>query len=193
METTDIGDVLAIVITALGCLLCLGVLFLLVQGKALPSDNTQPHRIAFKGLEVQTTQIVMVLIVSLLAALLPFLVHNWLKHEQMKSDREAKRELKRAVLKVGATVEEKPGVPASGQDYEASLFKVETQGEQPKTERIICDWIKLSNGEFDCRDYIESLEDTFLLRIRRKSDQGNTVSQKYIQPNEQRIFMTLSK
>lgn len=189
METALIGPILALVITTLGCLLSLGILLLLIQGKALPPDSTQPHRIVFKALEVQTSQVVMLLIVSLLAALLPFLIYNWVEYQKMTHPTEPKH----AGLKVGATVEEKPGVPASDQDYEASLVKVdEAEGEQPKKEAIICGWKKLRNGEFDCRGRVESLEDTFVLRVRRKNDQDNSVSQ-YVQPNDQRIIITLSR
>lgn len=172
LDINSIGPVLALVVTCLGVLLSVACLLFIFLGTKLPTQANQPNKITFKGVELQTTQAVMLLLVCVLVAALPLGGYLWLTNKAFQD----------AQLHLIATIEEQPGIFAT--EYDVSLVRVEAGKYQNQ-----CPESKLENGEFSCISPLKGLRDAFELRIKKAGVQGRTIT---VKPTEQHVIVTLS-
>lgn len=67
----DVQGVLSYAVTLLGWLLCVFSAAFMLRGKPMPGDRGSPQVIKYKGLEVRTSAIILLLAVSVVVAVLP--------------------------------------------------------------------------------------------------------------------------
>jgi hypothetical protein len=75
-------EYLAFAITAIGVVLCLFFMVFMFWGSKIPGDNGKPQIIKYKGVELQTNSIVMVLLISTIVTVLPFGLTKYLDYKK---------------------------------------------------------------------------------------------------------------
>jgi hypothetical protein len=95
-------EILSFAITSLGFLLCGFSALFMWRGQPIPGDRGAPQVIKYRGLEVRTSAIVMLLGVSVIVAVLPLV----LLYYGPEPDRSAKVEARRKLFIVGRVEDE---------------------------------------------------------------------------------------
>ena len=173
VTSESVVPILAVIVTCFGFMLGVGGLLFILMGTKVPAQPKGPHRIKFRDLEVQTDRVVMLLIVSVLAMVLPFSGYMWL----------STRELHNLQFNVVATIEEGPGIPA--RNATVSLVRLLPGGEEP-----LCPERRTTNGMFSCASELSSLHDRFELRVQKP---GYFDHIKRVIPTQPDLVVTLQK
>ncbi len=172
MSINTVGPILLPLVTAVGCVLSFIVIALIWCGKKLPAQGKTPEKLRFKDLEIQTSLIPFLLVLSLFTTVFPLAGYYWLTYKIFQD----------VEVDLNATVEERPGIPA--RDIQVALVMI-----RPKTETPICDYKKVRNGEFRCIFTLENLRDKFEVRVRKNSEEEIARSVVATQPT---VLVTLA-
>lgn len=81
----DLREILSYVVTVVGILLCLFSIIFIFAGKRIPGDKGGPQIIKYKGLELRTSSIITILLVSVAVTVLPLFLLSYLEYKKPES------------------------------------------------------------------------------------------------------------
>ena len=76
------NDYLAFAVTAIGLILIFFFMVFMIRGTRIPGDNMKPQIIKYKGIELRTNAIIMVLLISSIITVLPFGLNTYLESKK---------------------------------------------------------------------------------------------------------------
>jgi len=194
------------VVTLLGSGIVAFALGFLARGQKLPADGQQPQRIEFKGFQLTTDRVGLLVFIGAAAMALPLvLLVNLTKSSEpdlqqcRASEASLKGEVSRLTTQIDqqkvlleneplmltARVESASGDPVTG--LEGRVLRDDWNG----TRSEACPRSKLINGEFTCRTPLHDLHTRFLFDA-MKAGGTDPVGQLSITPMEPIVTLTMN-